>query len=121
MQLSAQQPTHPPSATPSAEQLDEDTLAFVRRVFRFARAGDASELAALLDQGLPANLRNEPGDSLQMLAGYHGQLDAARLLLARGAEPFRLDADGNAILDAARKMGAADTVALLATVTDETS
>jgi uncharacterized protein len=174
-----------PPRPPSASELDEDTLAFVRKVFHFARAGEAAELAALLDQGLPPNLRNERGDSLLMLACYHGHADAARallehgadpeimndagqtplagaafkgdtaiatllldhgaavdnagpngktalmfaamfnrvaivrLLLARGADPFRLDADGNAILDAARRMGAADTAELLAAVTGE--
>jgi hypothetical protein len=168
---------------PSANELDEDTLAFVRRVFGYARAGASAELAPLLAQGLPANLRNERGDSLLMLACYHGHLDTARLLLehgadpeimndagqaplhgaafkgdlaiatlllehgaqvdcagpngktallfaamfnrtdiarlllARGADPFRLDADGNAILEAARRMGALETVALLTTAT----
>jgi len=37
----------------------------------------------------------------------------------RGADPLRLDADGNAILDAARRMGAGDTAELLAAVTSE--
>jgi len=48
--------------------LDEDTLAFARRVFGHARAGRAEELAALLEMGLPPNLRNENGNSLLMLA-----------------------------------------------------
>jgi ankyrin repeat protein len=182
MQAAAREPGRPPSAN----ELDEDTLAFVRRVFGFARAGDSAELAPLLAQGLPANLRNERGDSLLMLACYHGHPDAARLLLehgadpeimndagqaplhgaafkgdlatatlllergarvdaagpngktallfaamfnrvdiarlllAHGADPLRRDADGNAILDAARKMGASDTAALLAALTKET-
>jgi uncharacterized protein len=180
-----QEPQHPPPRPPSASELDEDTLAFVRKVFHFARTGEAGELATLLGQGLPPNLRNERGDSLLMLACYHGHAEAARvllehgadpeimndagqtplagaafkgdtaiatllldhgaavdnagpngktalmfaamfnrvaivrLLLARGADPFRLDADGNAILDAARRMGAADTAELLAAVTGE--
>ena len=63
-----QESQHSPSRPPSASELDEDTLAFVRKVFHFARAGEAGELATLLDQGLPPNLRNERGDSLLMLA-----------------------------------------------------
>ena len=43
----------------------------------------------------------------------------AQLLLARGADPFRLDADGVSMLDAARKMGALDTMELLAAATNE--
>lgn len=154
---------------PSAAELDEDTLAFVRRVFGFARAGEAAKLAILLGQGLPPSLRNERGDTLLMLACYHGHQGAAKvllehgaafkgdlqvaallldhgarvdaagpngktalmfaamfnrtdivqLLLARGADPFLLDADGNSLLDAARKMGAADTLELLTAVTNE--
>ena len=50
----------PPRPDPS--ELDEDTLAFVRRVFQHARAGATDQLGALLEQGLPPNLRNERGD-----------------------------------------------------------
>jgi ankyrin repeat protein len=39
--------------------------------------------------------------------------DIARLLLARGADPHALDADGLGALAAARRMGAQDTAALL--------
>ena len=67
--------------------LDEDTLAFARKVFEHARAGRAQELAELLDMGLPPNLLNENGDSLLMLACYHGHADAARALLAHGGDP----------------------------------
>jgi hypothetical protein len=37
----------PEPTRPSASELDEDRLAFVRRVFGFARAGEAGELATL--------------------------------------------------------------------------
>jgi ankyrin repeat protein len=74
------QPETPPAAQPrpDAATLDDDTLAFVRKVFGYARTGDAEALAVLLGQGLPPNLRNERGDSLLMLASYHGHLGAAR-------------------------------------------
>lgn len=76
------QPDSPPSS-----QLDEATLAFVRRVFQYARGGETAALGELLAQGLPPNLRNERGDSLLMLACYHGHADTARVLLAHGADP----------------------------------
>lgn len=68
-------------------ELDAETLAFAGRVFQYARMGHAEELAALFAQGLPANLRNDKGDSLLMLAAYNGQLDATRVVLEAGGDP----------------------------------
>lgn len=67
--------------------LDEETLRWVQGVFQAVRTGDVATLAPLLQQGLPANLRNEHGDSLLMLAAYHGHQEAARMLLRHGADP----------------------------------
>ncbi|WP_336485564.1 ankyrin repeat domain-containing protein [Methylobacterium nigriterrae] len=67
--------------------LDAETLAFAGRVFQYARAGHAEELAALFAQGLPANLRNDKGDSLLMLAAYNGQEAATRVILEAGGDP----------------------------------
>jgi ankyrin repeat protein len=72
---------------PAARTLDADTLAFAQKVFQLVRSGAAEQLKPLLDQGLPANISNERGDSYLMLASYHGHLDAARLLLEHGADP----------------------------------
>jgi len=88
-------PQHPP-ADPS--QLDDDTLDFASKVFQLARAGDTAELAALLSQGLPPNLRNERGDSLLMLASYNGHPDTTRLLLEHGADPELLNDAGQSPL-----------------------
>ncbi len=73
--------------TDQKPELDSDTLAFVGRVFQFARMGHAEELATLFGQGLPANLRNDKGDSLLMLAAYNGQHEATRVILEAGAIP----------------------------------
>lgn len=72
-----------------AEQphLDDDTLAFAERVFDMARQGDTEQLQPLLEQGLPANLRNSKGDSLLMLAAYNGHRDTAALILQHGGDP----------------------------------
>jgi uncharacterized protein len=85
--------------------LDADTLAFARRVFGHARAGRADELAELLGMGLPANLRNENGDSLLMLACYHGHVDAARVLLRHGGDPELANDRGQTPLAAAAFKG----------------
>jgi ankyrin repeat protein len=103
----------PPQGPANADELDEDTLAFVRRVFQFARSGEAGELATLLGQGLPPNLRNERGDSLLMLACYHGHAGAARVLLDHGADPELLNDAGQTPLAAAAFKGDAACASLL--------
>lgn len=75
------------SAPAAPAPLDEATLEWLRKVFQQARTGDADALGPVLAQGLPPNLRNERGDSLLMLACYHGHHDAARVLLEHGADP----------------------------------
>ena len=71
--------------TRSAE-LDDATLAFAEHVFHAARIGDSVRLGHLLGQGMPADLRNHAGDSLLMLASYHGRLAATSVLLDHGAD-----------------------------------
>jgi ankyrin repeat protein len=47
-----------------------------------------------VDAGVPVNLTNDSGDSLLMLAAYHGHPDAVRALLSRGADPGRANDRG---------------------------
>ncbi len=58
------------------------------RLFDLARAGDA-QLLDYVDAGAPADLANGSGDSLVMLAAYHGHVGVVRGLLERGADPDR--------------------------------
>jgi len=73
---------------PTASMTVEEQHDFAEQVFDRARQGDAAMLQRLLESGLPANLRNHKGDTLLMLACYHGHLDAARVLLEHGADPL---------------------------------
>lgn len=59
------------------------------RLFEMARTGDTATLAAYLDAGVPADLCNDHGDSLVMLAAYHGHAATVAALLSRGADPDR--------------------------------
>jgi ankyrin repeat protein len=72
-----------------AKRMTEDEAAeFAEQVFDVARKGDAAMLAALLAKGLPANLRNHNGDTLLMLAAYHGHAEAVKVLLEFKADPL---------------------------------
>jgi len=73
---------------PQAQQMnDEEAAEFAQQVFEVARQGDAAMLQRLLEKGLPPNLRNHNGDTLLMLACYHGHLEAAEVLLSFKADP----------------------------------
>lgn len=90
--------------TTTQPAMDADTLAILQDMFELVRAGDAARLGPLLDKGVPPNLRNTRGDSLLMLAAYHGHVDAARTLLEHGADPELLNDMGQTpILGAAYK------------------
>lgn len=51
------------------------------------KRGDESGLRAALDQGLDANLANQNGWTLLMLAAVEGNVPIGRLLLEKGANP----------------------------------
>lgn len=57
-----------------------------------ARTGDVGMLAPMLDAGMPVNLADEKGNSLLMLASYHGHLQLTELLLKSGAAPDQRNA-----------------------------
>ncbi|WP_236239037.1 ankyrin repeat domain-containing protein [Streptomyces sp. CC228A] len=73
----------------SEETPDPEVVALASKIFDLARSGDAASLAAYVDAGAPADLANEQGDTLVMLAAYHGHAEAVTALLARGADPNR--------------------------------
>lgn len=80
--------------TPQERALLEDT-------FERARSGDVAGLVELLDLGVPVNLTNGRGDTLLMLATYHGHAAAVGLLLERGADTDRVNDAGQTPVAAA--------------------
>ena len=93
--------------------LDDETLAFAARVFQYARMGHAEELAELFGQGLPANLRNDKGDSRLRPAAYTGPAAAARAILEAGGDPELANDRGQTPLAGAAFKGDAEIVRLL--------
>ena len=64
-----------------------EIIEFASRMYNAARAGSLPIFQQALPAGLPSNLTNDKGDSLLMLATYHGHYDVSRLLLEHGADP----------------------------------
>lgn len=91
----------------------DEAAAFAAAVFDQARQGDAHMLGRLLESGVPANLRNHKGDTLLMLATYHGHLDAVRVLLRHGADPSIANDKGQLPLAGAAFKGDLGMVRLL--------
>lgn len=89
---------------------DDTTLRFLQQVFQWVRVGDAVALAPVLAERLPPNLRNEQGDSLLILAAYHGHREVVRLLLEAGADTEIVNDRGQTALGAAAFRGDASIV-----------
>ncbi|HEY8609249.1 MAG TPA: ankyrin repeat domain-containing protein [Noviherbaspirillum sp.] len=98
---------------PAPPPLDDETLAYAQLIFQLVRGGDAARLGPLLARGLPPNLCNQNGDSLLMLASYHGHAEAARLLLLHGADTGLRNDRGQTPLAAAAFKGDTPVVSLL--------
>lgn len=92
---------------------DDDLSELAGRLFAMARTGDAVSLASYLDAGVPVNLSNESGDTLVMLASYHGHADAVRALVERGADVNKPNDKGQTPLAGAVFKGEDDVVRAL--------
>lgn len=92
---------------------DQDTLDLAHALFNAARAGDSALLGRYLQAGAPATLTNAAGDSLLMLAAYHGHADTVRLLLEHGADANAVNDRGQTPLAGAVFKGYTDVARVL--------
>ena len=92
---------------------DPEVIQLAAKVFDLARQGVTDTLAAYVDAGVPANLSDDSGDTLVMLAAYHGHPAAVAALLARGADPDRPNDRGQTPLAGAVFKGEDEVVGLL--------
>ncbi|WP_055714124.1 ankyrin repeat domain-containing protein [Streptomyces torulosus] len=96
-----------------SEAPEPEVVELATKVFDLARRGETEALVAYVDAGVPAELTNDRGDSLVMLAAYHGHADAVRELLARGAEAGRVNDRGQTPLAGAVFKGEAGVIRVL--------
>ncbi|KAJ0161661.1 putative ankyrin repeat protein [Colletotrichum tanaceti] len=80
------------------QQLPPEAIALAGRMYDGARKGDVALFQQALPAGLPANMTNEKGDTLLMLAAYHGHAELVKLLIQHGADPNRLNDSGQSPL-----------------------
>ncbi|KAI6167984.1 ankyrin [Pisolithus thermaeus] len=93
--------------------LPPSTLEFAHRMFDAARDGNSELLLAAIDAGLPVNLTNDKGNSLLMLASYSNHPTLVSDLLARRADPNRLNDRGQSPIAGAVFKGYEEVVRIL--------
>ncbi|EPQ29312.1 uncharacterized protein PFL1_03067 [Pseudozyma flocculosa PF-1] len=89
----AYDPMRPPQGVPSGggqaprsvSELPNAAIDLANRMFDLARQGNL-DLIQYLEAGLPANLTNNRGDTLLMLASYHGHAELVRRMLEVGSD-----------------------------------
>ena len=109
--MSSHEPAREKAAPPA---MDQETYDLAQELFALVRAGqDSARLAGLLQMGLAPNLRDGKGDSLLMLASYHGHHEMTRLLLDHGGDPELANDRGQVPLAGAAFKGDAGIVRLL--------
>lgn len=98
----------------NAQSNISDVQELAGRLYDAARVGDTATLAAYIDAGVPVDLTNGKGDSLLMLAAYHGHAETVTTLIDRGAEVNRLNDRGQSPLAGAVFKGEDAVVSVLA-------
>jgi uncharacterized protein len=81
--------------------IDPEVIELAGRVFDLARGGHTEQLVEYLDAGVPVNLTNDKGDTLLILAAYHGHATTVSALVERGADHARVNDRGQTALGAA--------------------
>lgn len=90
-----------------------DVAELAGRLFTMARTGDTAALVTYLEAGVPVDLNNESGDTLVMLAAYHGHAATVRALVDKGADVDRPNDKGQTPLAGAVFKGEDDVVTAL--------
>lgn len=98
---------------PSISSLPPAAIELASKLFDFAREGQTAALSQYLDAGIPVNLTNHKGDTLLMLASYHGHADTAAVLLSKGADPDVLNDRGQSVMAGAVFKNHEDVVRVL--------
>ncbi|WP_109472137.1 ankyrin repeat domain-containing protein [Ornithinimicrobium cavernae] len=92
---------------------DQDAIELAHQLFDLARQGRTDRLVPYLDAGAPVDLTDASGNTLVMLAAYHGHADLVRELGRRGADVDRLNDRGQSPLAGAVFKGEPSVVAAL--------
>lgn len=105
--------TDPEQAAETDPEDMERLMEIAHQFFDLARAGETGVLAALLDAGVTHSLADAKGNSLLMLAAYHGNAETVAELARRGADVDQVNDRGQTPLAGAVFKGEPDVVPVL--------
>jgi ankyrin repeat protein len=91
----------------------DDPVELANWLMDLARAGEASRLADYADHGMPVDLTDARGNSILLLAAYHGHADVVSVLAERGPDVNAVNDRGQTPLSGAVFKGYADVVRVL--------
>ena len=78
----------------ASEGPDERLVELAHQMFDLARAGQRDLLSAYVAGGVPVDLTDAAGNTLVMLAAYHGHPDTVTMLVDAGADVNRVNDRG---------------------------
>ena len=104
---------NPTGSSPSPSSLPPAALDLAAKLFDLARNGETTTLQQYVGAGIPKNLTNSSGDTLLMLASYHGHAETARMLVNNGADANVLNGRGQSPIAGAVFKGYDDVVRVL--------
>ncbi len=95
------------------ETPDADAIALAQQLLDDAREGNIERLTGYLDAGVPVELTDTAGNTLLMLAAYHGHASTVAALIERGALVDAINDRGQSPIAGALFKGDEAVVALL--------
>ena len=98
---------------PDSTEPSDEIVELAHQLFDWAREGQTERVAAYVDAGAPADLTDPAGNTLLMLAAYHGHPALVRALAERGADVDALNNRGQSPLAGAVFKAEPDVVAAL--------
>jgi uncharacterized protein len=92
---------------------DERLVEVAHQMFDLARAGEREQLSAYVEAGVPVDLTDASGNTLLMLAAYHGHPATVQMLAEAGGDVNRANDRGQTPLAGAVFKGESDVVRVL--------
>jgi uncharacterized protein len=92
---------------------DERLVEVAHQMFDLARAGEREQLSAYVEAGVPVDLTDVSGNTLLMLAAYHGHPETVQMLAEAGGDVNRANDRGQTPLAGAVFKGESDVIRVL--------